>query len=82
MGATCLTKRVCAPCGAQTRRSTEAIPRAIEARISRANSSAIRSGWGMRSTVPSKAEAIRRTSPTCQRSPRPRQSHWKNPVAP
>ena len=80
MGETCLTKSSSAPCGTQTRSSAFATPRAIDARIMASNSAAISSGAGMRSTVPSRAEAMPRTSSTRHWSPTPRQSHWKTPM--
>ena len=80
VGDTCLTKSSSAPCGAHTRSSALATPRAIDARIIASNSAAISSGAGMRSTVPSSAEAMPRTSSTRHWSPTPRQSHWKAPM--
>ncbi|MNW60969.1 hypothetical protein D3C74_389960 [compost metagenome] len=43
-------------------------------------SAAISLGSAIRSTVPSRAVEISRSSSTCQRDPTPRASHWNFPV--
>ncbi len=48
--------------------------------MSFSKSAAISFGSAMRSTVPSSAVEISRSSSTCQREPTPRASHWKWPV--
>ena len=79
-GDTWRTNSSWAPCGVHTRSSAAAIPRAIDACISAANSVRSSAGDPTMSTVPSSAWAIRRTSATCQSTPTPRQSHWKRPA--
>ena len=82
MGETWRTKSTCDPCGAHTRSAASATPRPIDWRISFSKSAAISCGWAIRSTLPSRAVAMRRTSATCHADPTPRQSHWNRPRAP
>ena len=79
VGETCLTKATSAPCGVHRRSATLFVSFVMARSIMAVKSAARPSGSRTMSTVPSSAEAMRRSSPTSQSVPTPRQSHWKRP---
>ena len=79
MGATFFMNRTLACGGVHTRSDTSATCLPIAASIIAAKSAASPPGPGTISTVPSSAEEIRRSSPTSQSVPTPRQSQLNSP---